>query len=97
MKALLWILGISVVLGAADGKTLYKKCATCHGVKGEKLAMGKSAAIKGWKEAQTLEALKGYKKGERNVYGMGGVMKGQVAALSDKDMKALANHISKLK
>ena len=84
-------------LMAADGAALYKKCTGCHGAKGEKKALGKSAPIGGWDKAKIIEALKGYKAGTRNVYGMGGVMKGQVAAYSDADIEAVADYISKLK
>jgi len=97
MKTLLLLLGFTVMLSAADGKTLFKKCATCHGEKAEKPALGKSAVIAGWKADQTLEALKGYKAGTRNTKGMGAVMKGQMAAMSEKDMKALAKYIAALK
>jgi len=80
---------------AADGAALYNTCAACHGMNGEKAALGKSQVIKGWDAAKTEAALKGYKDGS---YGgaMKGVMKGQVARLSDDDIKALAGHISGL-
>jgi cytochrome c553 len=97
MKTLLLMLGITMVLSAADGKTLYQKCAACHGQKAEKKALGKSQVIAGWKEAKTLDALKGYKAGKRNVAGMGALMKGQVVALSDADLKTLAKYIATLK
>jgi len=97
MKMLLAILGLSVMLSAADGGALYQKCAACHGLKGEKAALGKSEVIAGWNAAKTLEALKGYKAGTRNTKGMGALMKGQTAALSDGDMKILADHIAGLK
>ena len=82
---------------AANGEALFKKCAGCHGADGGQKALGKSEVIKGWEAAKTEEALKGYKAGTRNAHGMGGVMKGQVAAMSDADIKALADYISKLK
>jgi cytochrome c553 len=85
------------MLNAADGSALYTKCAACHGAKGEKPALGKSQAITGWKADKTLEALKGYKAGTRNTKGMGALMKGQAAALSDGDMKALSDYIATLK
>ncbi len=85
----------AVTLMAADGATLFKKCAGCHGAHGEKKALGKSAVIKGWPKDKVVEALKGYKAGTRNVYGMGALMKAQVAALSDADIEALADYISK--
>lgn len=97
MKTLLAILGLTVMLSAADGSTLYQKCSACHGLKGEKQALGKSQVIAGWKADKTLEALKGYKVGTRNTKGMGALMKGQLASMNDADMKALADYIATLK
>ena len=67
-------------------------CAGCHGQHFEKVAMGKSKIVKDMSEADILVALKGYKDGS---YGgaMKGLMKGQVASLSDADMKAMAASI----
>lgn len=87
----------AISLMAADGASLFKRCAGCHGAKAEKHALGKSAVIAGWPKAKVVEALKGYKAGTRNVHGMGAVMKGQAASLSDADMDALGDYISKLK
>lgn len=77
----------------SDGNALYKKCAGCHGADAEKPALGKSAIIAGWDSTKTVEALKGYKDG---TYGgtMKGLMKGQVAGLTDADIQALAEFIS---
>lgn len=97
MKTLLTLLGLTMMLSAADGSALYNKCASCHGKSGEKPALGKSEMISGWKSDKTLDALKGYKAGTRNTKGMGALMKGQVATLSDADMKALAEYIATLK
>ena len=74
----------------------YAPCAGCHGAKAEKKALGKSAVIAGWDTAKTETALKGYKAG---TYGgpMKGVMKGQVARLSDADIADLAKQISAMK
>ena len=88
--------GVSALM-AADGAALYKKCAGCHGPKGEKKALGKSAVIQGWDVAKVEEALKGYKAGTLNKHGMGGLMKGQVASMSDEDIKAVAEYIHGLK
>lgn len=97
MKIVFAILGMAFMLHAASGSALYQKCAACHGAKGEKMALGKSEVIAGWKEAKTVEALKGYKSGKRNIKGMGGLMKGQVVKLSNADIKALAKYIATLK
>lgn len=81
----------------ADGAALFKKCAGCHGAHGEKKALGKSAVIAGM-DVATLEAdLKGYKAGTLNKHGMGMLMKGQVAGLSDAQIKELAEYIHGLK
>jgi len=74
----------------------YAPCAGCHGAKAEKKALGKSQVIAGWDAAKIEEALKGYKAG---TYGgaMKGVMKGQVARLSDADIADLAKQISAMK
>ncbi len=72
----------------------FAPCAGCHGAKAEKPALGKSQVIAGWPVEKTEAALHGYKDG---TYGgaMKGVMKGQVARLSDADIKDLATQISK--
>ena len=97
-KVVLTVLAVGAMsFLAADGAALYKKCAGCHGAKGEKKALGKSAAIAGQDAAKTEAALKGYKAGTLNTHGMGGLMKGQVASYSDADMKAVSEYISTLK
>lgn len=70
-------------------------CKGCHGANFEKAALGKSAIIKGWPVEKTIASLKGYKDGS---YGgaMKGVMKGQVARLSDADIEDIAKQISAL-
>jgi len=67
-------------------------CAGCHGTNFEKHAMGKSKVVKDMSKADIVAALKGYKTG---TYGgaMKGIMKGQVASLSDADMQAIADSI----
>jgi cytochrome c553 len=87
----------SATLLMADGTAAYAKCAGCHGAKGEKKALNKSAVITGQDAAKTVEQLNGYKAGTLNQYGMGGVMKGQVASLDDAGIKVLADYIAGLK
>jgi len=100
MKTSKILLGFALLgataLFAADGAAIYKSCAGCHGANGERAALGKSQIIKGWDVAKTTAALKGYKDGS---YGaaMKGVMKGQVARLTDADITAVSEYISSLK
>lgn len=96
-KIALTMIFAGATLMAADGAALFAKCAGCHGQKGEKAALGKSAHIGGMDAATLVKDMEGYKAGTLNKHGMGGVMKGQVASLSADDMKALADYISKLK
>ncbi len=69
-------------------------CAGCHGANFEKKAMGVSKVVKDLSKDEIIKALKGYKDGS---YGgsMKSVMKGQVAALDDKAIEAIANKIGK--
>jgi cytochrome c len=94
--AIAMLLAGATSLMAADGAAIYAKCVGCHGANGEKKALNKSAIIQGQDAAKTVEQLNGYKAGTLNQYGMGGLMKGQVAALSDEDIKAVADHIAGL-
>ena len=85
-------LGSLLAASALYGGVSTTACAGCHGQHFEKKAMGKSKVVKDMSEADIIVALKGYKNG---TYGgaMKGLMKGQVASLSDADMKAIAASI----
>lgn len=79
-----------------DGGALYgEKCASCHGSKAEKSALGKSQIIAGWSASQIQEALHGYQSGS---YGkeMKALMAGQAKSLNPEEIKALSKHISTL-
>ncbi len=80
----------------APGKALFATCAACHGPDGKTLALGKGAVIAGQSKADLLEKMHAYKAGTRDITGNGMLMKGQMAALSDADMDALADYISSL-
>lgn len=78
-----------------DAVALYQVCSGCHGVDGSKVALGKSQVIKGWGAKKISDALHGYKNG---TYGgaMKGLMGAQASKLSDAQIEALAEYISKL-
>jgi len=69
-------------------------CVSCHGANLEKNTMAKDKVPTNLSKADFEKALKGYKDGS---YGgaMKGVMKGQVANLSDADIKAIAEKYGK--
>jgi cytochrome c len=80
----------------ADASALYgEKCASCHGAKAEKPALGKSQVIAGWSASKIEEALHGYQSGS---YGkeMKALMAGQAKSLSGEQIKSLAKYISAL-
>lgn len=81
---------------SADGAAVFaQKCASCHGTKAEKPALGKSQVIAGWDAAKTETALRGYIDG---TYGgaMKAVMQGQAKALDDAQIKAVAEYVGSL-
>ena len=88
---------VKVEKPTVNAAALFKSCAGCHGAKGEKKALGKSEIIAGWSSLKVQEALKGYRSKKRNIHGMGAVMQGQAAKLSDDEIKALGDYIEKLK
>ncbi len=84
------------VLENSAAKDLYLKCAGCHGQKAERAALNKSEIIQGWEVQRTIDVLNGYKNGS---YGgtMKSLMTGQVANLSDEEIKLLSEYIFQLK
>lgn len=87
----------AVAGGNEKGKAIFAKCQSCHGVDGKTKALGKSAIIAGQPAADLEKKMAAYKAGTRNETGMGMLMKGQVGALSDDEIKAVAEYISSLK
>ena len=78
-----------------DGASLFaSRCASCHGANAEKSALGQSKVIAKWSIAQVKIALNGYKDGS---YGanMKMLMKNQASSLSDEQITALAEFVSK--
>ena len=92
MKKLLLIAVLSACALMANGN--YTKCIGCHGINGEKSALGKSKIISEMNSTEIVDALVGYKNG---TYGgpMKGVMKGQVANMTDEQMLKIAEYIGK--
>lgn len=91
---LIGALAITASLFAAPAAD-YKKCVSCHGVIGDKSALGKSKKLTDMSQDEITIALKGYKNG---TYGgpMKGLMKGQVARYSEPELEAMASYIKSL-
>ncbi|QKF68021.1 cytochrome c [Arcobacter venerupis] len=82
-------------VSSIDASTLFTTCASCHGQKAEKSALGKSQVIAGWDKQRIIDSLHGYKDGS---YGgvMKNIMTGQVSNKTDAEIEALADLISKM-
>ncbi len=78
----------------AAGEEAFAKCAGCHGKDGKTKALGKSEIVAGQSAADLATKIAEYKAGTRNVSGMGTLMKGQVASMSDEDIKAVSEYMS---
>jgi len=78
------------------GKELYVKCVGCHGINGEKHALGKSDIIAGQNSQVTISQLKEYRAGTLNKHGMGALMKGQISGFSDNDIRDISYNIERL-
>ena len=100
MKTKIFTLLLTIAFSSqvmADGKSLYKNCAGCHGSNGKTKALSKSKRIAGQASSKTVKQLTAYKKGELNKYGLGHIMKLQVVTLNSRKIKQLADYIAKLK
>jgi len=88
------LLILALVAGFAFSANI-AKCTGCHGANFEKKALGKSAVLNTLTKEQIVADMKGYRSGTLNKYGLGGIMKGQAAGLSDQDIEMMANQIVK--
>ncbi|MEA2048767.1 MAG: c-type cytochrome [Campylobacterota bacterium] len=87
----------SDAMASISAPSAYAKCKGCHGAEGKTVALGKSAVIAGQDKATLIASMNAYKAGTKNVSGMGGLMKGQMASVSDEDIEAIATYLSSVK
>ena len=89
---------IGTLLFASSGSSLYKKeCKSCHGEKGDKLAMGKSKVIKGMPFATIEKAMHDYASGKRKSLSLIKKMKKDfVRKHSKEELHAVSQYIHKL-
>jgi cytochrome c553 len=88
------VIATSLLVASVAFAGSYDKCATCHGVNGEKAALGKSKVIKDMTKADFVSALKGYQNG---TYGGAskGLMAAQVKGMNEATMNEIADTIIK--
>lgn len=83
---------------AADGAALYtaKMCQTCHGAEGKAPIMPLYPKLAGQNKEYALAQMKDIKSGKRN-NGMASAMKAMVANVTDEELEAIADYLSKVK
>lgn len=94
---------VGLVLGSgflmAAGADIYKKCAACHGLQGDKVAPGTKGniTIGGMSKERLIEQLKGYRAGTADNGGAKAIMYANMKnfKLTDADIEAVAEYISK--
>ncbi|MCB1858028.1 MAG: cytochrome c [Gammaproteobacteria bacterium] len=93
--AALLSLGVTGVALAADGAALYqsKACFSCHGADGNTPIMPIYPKLAGQNAEYAFNQMKDIKSGAR-ANGQTAVMKGIVAAVSDEELKAIADWLA---
>ncbi len=88
----------SPAIAALDGAALYKDktCNACHGAKADKPLMPNYPKLAGQNAAYAEQQMKDIKSGARN-NGQTAAMKGVMHLVNDEEIKAIAEHLSKLK
>lgn len=83
---------------ALDGAKLYqeKTCVACHGKDAKKTLMPSYPKLAGQNAAYAEQQMKDIKSGAR-ANGQSAAMKGVMHLVSDEEIKALAEYLSKLK
>ena len=92
----LFLFNSLLILNLCASETLYKPCISCHGLNGEKRALGKSKIIVKLPKEEIITALEGYKDG---TYGgpFKKIMQEQTIALTQNDILTLSDYINSLK
>ena len=91
-------LAVSVPVFAADGAKLYqeKTCVACHGKDAKTPLLPIYPRLAGQSSAYAEQQMKDIKSGAR-ANGQSAAMKGVMHLVSDAEIKALADYLSKLK
>ena len=81
---------------AEAGKAKAAPCAACHGQDGNKTLTGTYPKLAGQNKQYALSQMKDIKSGKR-LNGMASAMKALVANVSDEELEAIADYLSKVK
>ncbi len=96
--ALIAIATLAFSAHAGKGAKLYKEkgCVACHGKAGKKPTMGSYPKLNGQNKDYLINQMKDIKSGKRS-NSQSAVMKGVIANVSKKEIKAIAKYLSKVK
>ena len=88
----------SAVQAGADGAALYKErtCNACHGSDGNKALMPDYPKIAGQNKAYLIKQIRDIKSGAR-ANGNSAAMRGVMHLVSDAEIEAISEYVSKLK
>ncbi len=97
-KIILLPLFSSTLLLASSGASIYKKeCKSCHGAKGDKVALNKSKAINGMSVDALDQAMKDYVSGKKKSMAMVKKMKKKFTTKhSEEEIQAVYKYIHEL-
>ena len=86
------------LLMAGSAESIYnKKCASCHGKKGEKKALGHSNIIKGMPVDKFISLTNAFATGEKKAMPIAKTVKKKfINKYDDKQIKAVAEYVNKL-
>ena len=92
------VLSTTLLIAGTTADSIYKKeCASCHGKKAEKKALGKSGVIKGMSTEKIMKLTHDVASGKQKAMPMAKIThKKFVKKYSDKEIKAVAEYINKL-
>ncbi len=99
MKKIVLLLTLgALALSAFDGASIYKKCAMCHGKKGEKIALKTSPKLNTLSEEQMTTSIRAFLDGTSKVSSRYlGMHQAKLKGVDADDAAALAQHILTLK
>jgi cytochrome c553 len=97
MKIMVPVFSMSFLMGASGEAIYQKQCASCHGTKAEKKAMGHSTVIKGMETEKFISQVKAFASGEKQAMPIAKIVKKQfIDKYDEATIKEVAAYVNKL-
>ena len=91
------VLSVNILIAGSAGSIYKKECASCHGQKAEKKAMGLSPVIRGMPAEKIATLTKAVASGKLKAVPMAKIVHQKfVKKYNDKEIMAVAQYINKL-